>query len=31
MIPVGIAIATNVLVGNNIGAHNIKAAKYYAK
>ena len=31
MIPVGISISTNVLVGNNIGANNVKAARYYAK
>lgn len=31
MIPVGIAIATNVLVGNNIGANRLDLAKYYAK
>ena len=31
MVPVGIAIATNVLVGNNIGAYRIDVAKFYAK
>ena len=31
MIPVGIMIATNVLVGNNIGAFKIETAKFYAK
>ena len=31
MVPVGIAIATNVLVGNNIGAFKIELAKFYAR
>jgi MATE family multidrug resistance protein len=31
MIPVGISISTSILVGNNIGAYNLEAAKFYAK
>jgi Na+-driven multidrug efflux pump len=31
MIPVGISISTSILVGNNIGAYKLEAAKYYAK
>lgn len=31
MVPVGIAIATNVLVGNKIGAFKLEQAKLYAK
>jgi MATE family multidrug resistance protein len=31
MIPVGIAIASNIMVGNNIGANEVHVAKYYAK
>ena len=31
MIPVGIAIASGILVGNMVGAGNIEGAKIYAK
>lgn len=31
MIPVGIAVSASILIGNNIGALNINAAKTYAK
>jgi len=31
MVPVGIAVSTGILVGNNIGANNVKAARYYSK
>lgn len=31
MIPVGIAVSTGVLVGNNIGSQQVEAAKFYAK
>jgi MATE family multidrug resistance protein len=31
MIPVGLSVSTNILVGNNIGANNIVKAKFYAR